>query len=74
MASLKIVQNESNGKQKGNSAALLINIRVQTSPEQIKQLVSDAVRELEVQSGCKIIVNSFASFQPGYPKPVHRLW
>jgi Ni2+-binding GTPase involved in maturation of urease and hydrogenase len=72
MASLNIVPN-ANGNEKGNSASLLINIRVQTSPEKITQLITEAVRELEIQSGCKIIVNSLSSFQPGYPKPVHRL-
>jgi len=73
MASLNIVPDESNGKLMANSATLLINIRVQASPGKITQLVEDAVHELEIQSGCKIIVHSLSSFQPGYPKPVHRL-
>ena len=55
------------------SAALLINIRVQTEPEIIEQLIAAAIKELEMQSGCKIIVNSLSAFQPGYPHPTYRI-
>ena len=55
------------------SVALLINIRVQTEPEIITQLIAEAVKEEEMQSGCKIIVNSLSAFQPGYPRPAYRI-
>jgi G3E family GTPase len=55
------------------SAAILINMRVQTVPEIIEQLIAAAVKEVEMQSGCKIIVNSLSAFQPGYPRPTYRL-
>lgn len=55
------------------SATLLINIRVQTEPAIIEQLISDAIQEEEVKSGCKIIVTSLSAFQPGYPKPTYRI-
>jgi len=54
-------------------ATLLINIRVQTEPEKIKQIIEKAIAEIETQSGCKIVVNSFSAFQPGYPSPTHRI-
>jgi len=54
-------------------AVILINIRVQTAPEIIQQLIAAAVKEVETQSGCKIIVNSLSAFQPGYPRPTYRL-
>ena len=54
-------------------AVILINIRVQTGPEIIQQLIAAAVKEVETQSGCKIIVNSLSAFQPGYPRPTYRL-
>jgi G3E family GTPase len=55
------------------SVALLINIRVQTEPEIIEQLIAAALQETEMQSGCKIVVNSLSTFQPGYPRPAYRI-
>ena len=55
------------------SVSLLINIRVQTEPEILEQLIAEAVKEGEMQSGCKIIVNSLSAFQPGYPRPTYRI-
>lgn len=55
------------------TAALLINIRVQTEPQVIEGLISSAIEEIEIQSGCKIMVSSLSAFQPGYPLPVYRM-
>jgi G3E family GTPase len=55
------------------SATVLINMRVQTEPDELTQLVANAVREVEIQSGCRIIVSSLAAFQPGYPRPAFRM-
>ena len=60
-------------KQFSGSASLLINIRVQASPEEIQQLLTEAIHNEEAKSGCRIIVNSLSAFQPGYPKPTHRM-
>ena len=59
--------------QRADAVRMLVNIRVQTSPDRISQLVGDAISEVERERGCKIIVNSLNSFQPVYPTPVHRL-
>ena len=56
-----------------NSATLLINARVQTTPEKLSQIMLAAIKEIEMKSSCKIAVKSFASFQPGYPKPNYRV-
>jgi G3E family GTPase len=55
-------------------AVLLINLRVQTDPEMVVQLVANAIREIETQYGCKIIVNNMAAFRPGYPRPTYRIY
>jgi Ni2+-binding GTPase involved in maturation of urease and hydrogenase len=55
------------------SAILLINIRVQTEPEIIKHLISSAIEEIEIRSGCKIVVSNLLAFQPGYPRPTYRI-
>jgi G3E family GTPase len=53
-------------------ATVLINARVQAAPENILQVVSTAVNEIEKSTGCKIVVFSQSAFQPGYPTPIHR--
>jgi len=55
------------------SATLLINIRVQTAPENITRLISNAIAAIETISGCSIIVNNHSAFQPGYPRPAYRI-
>jgi Ni2+-binding GTPase involved in maturation of urease and hydrogenase len=56
-----------------DSANLLINARVQTEPGNVSQIISKSIEEISSRSGCKIIVNSVAAFQPGYPRPTHRI-
>lgn len=58
---------------KNNSATLLINARVQTSPERLSQIMSEAIKETEIKSNCKIVLKTIASFQPGFPKPTYRI-
>jgi len=55
------------------SVSLIINIRVQTEPGIITQLIAEGIKETEMESGCKIIVNSLSAFQPGYPHPAYRI-
>ena len=55
------------------ATALLINLRVQTAPELITQLIEAAIEDVEIKSGCKIIVNSLSAFQPDYPQPEYRI-
>jgi G3E family GTPase len=55
------------------TATLLINARVQTTPEKLNSLVHDAIKEIEGATGCQITVCSISAFQPGYPRPLYRL-
>jgi Ni2+-binding GTPase involved in maturation of urease and hydrogenase len=52
---------------------LLINARVQVSPVLLEKMVTDAINETEREVGCKIIENRLSVFQPGYPRPTHRI-
>jgi len=52
---------------------VLINARVQADPDQLKEIVIDAIRELELRTGCKILMCKMAAFKPGYPKPTYRI-
>jgi hypothetical protein len=46
---------------------------VQTTPVKITQLVEETIKEQETLMGCKIMINKLSAFQPGYPKPLHRI-
>lgn len=54
------------------NARLLINMRVQTSPDQLQKVMNEAIAEIEHHDACGIVVDSQAAFQPGYPKPAYR--
>ena len=58
---------------KANGCKLLINARVQAKPEAVELLITDAIKEIEKYTGNKIISNSLSAFQPGYPRPTHRM-
>lgn len=65
---LDIIENKKN-----NLVTLLINARVQTSPENLSNLISEVINETEIKSNCKITVKSIAAFKPGFPRPTHRI-
>jgi Ni2+-binding GTPase involved in maturation of urease and hydrogenase len=55
------------------SATLLINARVQTEPMSLSNLVATAITAIEKEYDCTISTISKHSFQPGFPKPTHRI-
>ncbi len=59
--------------QKAATATLLINARVQITPETLSSIVTTAIEEEERKSSCKIFIKSLSSFKPGYPKPTYRI-
>jgi Ni2+-binding GTPase involved in maturation of urease and hydrogenase len=58
---------------KTRDISLLINARVQTDPEVLAQIIDEAEKEISLRTGSTIIVNKLAAFQPGYPRPTHRM-
>ena len=55
------------------TASLLINARVQTDPQTLAAHVKEAIKNSEKKYGCTIRTISESCFQPGYPRPTHRL-
>ncbi len=60
-------------KEQAPSATILINLRVQTEPRILRQLIEAAIEEVEMQSGATIVASSLSAFQPGYPHPTYRI-
>lgn len=54
-------------------ASLLVNARVQTGPAILSGLMRDIIRSVEEAYGCTIHTASESCFQPGYPRPTHRI-
>lgn len=55
------------------SATLLINARVQTEPANLSNLIANAITTIEKEYDCTIHTISKHAFQPGFPKPTHRV-
>lgn len=56
-----------------SSAFILINARIQTTPTFLNTLINKSIQQTENENSCSIVQQSFTSFQPGYPKPTHRI-
>jgi len=55
------------------SASMIINMRVQTEPAYLTRLTDQVFTLFETEHNCRIVISSQSAFQPGYPKPTHRL-
>jgi Ni2+-binding GTPase involved in maturation of urease and hydrogenase len=52
---------------------LLVNLRAEGDPEQLKHLVEDELRKLGMAFELEVIVENLEAFRPGRPEPTHRL-
>ena len=56
-----------------NKVSVIINARVQTAPEILKQIINDSIDEASLKTNSKISVRFLSAFQPGFPKPAYRI-
>lgn len=56
-----------------NSLTLIINARVQTLPEILKNTVKEIFDEIMEEQACVIKYHDLSAFQPGFPKPTYRM-
>jgi G3E family GTPase len=56
-----------------NKIHLLINARIQSTPEQLAHIVSKTIDSLSQKENCIITINKTSSFKPGYPTPQYRI-
>jgi len=61
------------GNETGLDATLLVNARVQTSPERLRSLVAACLQMVATSRGCVFKTISTDVFSPGYPKPTFRI-
>jgi Ni2+-binding GTPase involved in maturation of urease and hydrogenase len=53
--------------------SLLINARVQTTPDTLQQIIGEAIHEIMMATGCRVVEEKVNAFRPGYPRPLHRM-
>lgn len=51
---------------------LTINARVETSPENLNDIVRSCLARLSGETGCKMTIDSWQYLRPGRPNPTHR--
>jgi len=54
-------------------AAVLINARVQTTPEILEEIIRISIKEIALQTNGNIKIESLYAFKPGFPKPTYRM-
>ncbi len=52
--------------------SIIVNARIETDPDQLKKIFFQAIRKIE-NGSCNIEIFDLDAFQPGYPKPTHRI-
>lgn len=59
--------------QNAATTSLLINARIETTPNILSQLMTEAIESIEKEQSCTIHTLSVSCFQPGFPRPTHRI-
>jgi len=59
--------------EKCGSVDLLVNARIQTSPDELRKILFDNLNQLKSHDGVKINEKFLSYFKPGFPNPTHRL-
>jgi Ni2+-binding GTPase involved in maturation of urease and hydrogenase len=52
---------------------VMVNARIQVAPAILQLLVRQAILDVETRTGCRITEYNASAFQPGYPRPTHRI-
>ncbi|HET6254325.1 MAG TPA: GTP-binding protein [Puia sp.] len=59
--------------ERADRVVIILNARIQVSPAILQQLVSQAILAVEARMNCRITEYRINLFQPGYPRPTHRI-
>ena len=57
----------------GEKIILMVNARVETTPENLRNIVYEIVREASRKSSITIQEHCVSAFQPGFPNPTYRM-
>jgi G3E family GTPase len=58
---------------KASDAKLVINARIETEPEDLKQMVAGIVQTIRNENKAILLELNTSAFKPGFPNPTHRM-
>jgi len=56
-----------------SEARIIINARIETEPDHLKQMVAEVVQTIRLESKTTILELNTSAFKPGFPNPTHRM-
>lgn len=59
--------------EKSNSVDLLVNARIQTTPDELRNIFIALLNSIKSQKAVTVYEKHLSYFQPGFPNPTHRL-
>jgi G3E family GTPase len=59
--------------EKAGSVDLLVNARIQTSPDELRMILFENLNKLKSNKGVLVNEKFLSYFKPGFPNPTHRL-
>lgn len=59
--------------EKVNKVDLLVNARIQTTPDELRNIFIDLLNQIKSKPGVNIYEKHLSYFQPGFPNPTHRI-
>jgi hypothetical protein len=59
--------------EKARSVDLLVNARIQTSPDELRLILFDNLNKLKSNKGVIVNEKFLSYFKPGFPNPTHRM-
>ena len=61
------------GHEEAGRVVVMVNARIQVAPAILQLLVRQTILDVESRTGCRITEYNASAFQPGYPRPTHRI-
>jgi G3E family GTPase len=59
--------------EKARLVDLLVNARIQTSPDELKRILFENLKQLKSSPGVQVNEKFLSYFKPGFPNPTHRM-
>jgi len=59
--------------EKADAVDLLVNARIQSTPDEIRKIFAELLDQVKCTPGLTVHEKHLSYFQPGFPKPTHRL-
>ena len=59
--------------EKSDSVYLLVNARIQASPDELRKILFDNLEKMKSRDGVTVNEKFLSYFKPGFPNPIHRI-